>query len=538
MTQAAKERGGGGGIPFAGQEGLFFQLRKFGGINTRNDRTDIGDEEFFWLENLMPAAEGELSAMFAEASPIKSVGGKSIIYVKMFNIGSTQYAAVFYSDGTADQVNMAGVTTVISNTPNTFYVGGDLPNVAQWASSGILIVTTAAANGYYAWDGALWPPGNATSPTWLNGGTATAMPTGIKGTYVETYQSRVWIANGSTGFLSAPANGANFSGAAGGGAFPSSDSFLRIKYTALKQSNGFLYLFGDSSVNVISNVQTAGSPLATTFNNQNVDPQVGTPWPASVQVFDKGILFAHSSGVFQLYGGTVTKVSKALDGLFENANFNAVTPSAAVASIFEVRCYFLLFQTTDLYGVTRDVCACWTGERWFLASQVRSLTYIDTQEVNSSLTSWGTDGSSLFQMFQTPSASLRKILQTKLWSGDGYLINKQAMRVYTLGTDESGNGYSLSGTIDMVTETGPKTAPVTLSSPGQAVVWINNTSGVVTWLNNAAQLVTFVAQGLQLFGQNTIAIAPLIGLTLTTVSTDFDLSALTVLYRRLGPIGG
>jgi hypothetical protein len=525
-------------IPFAGQEGLTFQLRKFGSLNTRADRTAIGDEEFSWLENFIQAADGSLRAIWGNATSILTAAGKTIVYVKMFNIGATQYAAVFYSDGTADQVDMAGTKTVITAAANTFYNGGDLPNVAQWASSGILIVTTASSNGYYAWDGTLWPPANATSPTWLNGGTPTAMPTGIKGTYVETFQSRVWIANGATGFLSAPSNGASFSGATGGGAFPSSDSFLRNKYVAVKQSNGFLYLFGDSSINVISNVQTSGSPLTTTFNNQNVDPQVGTAWPGTVQAFSRGLVFANPTGVYAMYGGSAEKISEPLDGLFQNAAFASLTPTAAVAVIFEIKCYCLLFKVTDLFGVTRNVLACWTGKKWFLASQNKTLTFVDTQEITSNITLWATDGVTLFQCFQTASSSLNKIIQSKLWSGDSYLINKQAMRAYSLGTDYSGNGYSLAGTLDMITEQGAKSSAITLSSPAQAIVWLNNSSQVITWLNNNGQIVTFVVQGLQILGQNVYATAPMIGLTLQSTSSDFALAAVTLLYHKLAPVGG
>jgi hypothetical protein len=540
MARPPKQQGdmGASKIPFAGQEGLFFQLREFGGINTRSDRTDIGDEEFSWLENFIPAADGDLSALYSNAAPIKTVAVKTIVYFKMFNIGATQFAALFYSDGTADQVSMAGATVVISAVAGKFYNGGDLPFVAQWASSGIIIVTTASANGYFAWDGALHSPGDATSPAWLNGGTPTAMPNGIQGTYVETYQSRVWVDNGATGFLSAPANGASFSGATGGGAFPSTDSFLRIKYTALRQSSGFLYLFGDSSINVISNVQTSGSPIATTFNNQNVDAQVGTPWPDSVEAFSKGLTFGNPVGIHVLYGGSTERVSEQLDGIFRTANFAAPVPSSAVATIFGINCYCTLVRMTDLFGNVRNIMCCWTGKKWFLASQDKDLTFIGTQEINSQLFAWGTDGASLFQLFQVPSTTLKKIIQTKLWGGDGYLIIKQALRAYSLGTDRSGNGYSFTGTIDMLTEQGTATAPITLGAPPQQVTWINNLGQPVQFINNAAQPVTFTRQGLSLLGQGAAASAPLLGFTLQSTSSDFDLSALTLLYRRLGPVGG
>ena len=120
-----------------------------------------------------------------------------------------------------------------------------------------------------------------------------AIPLAISGTAIEVYSGRVWIANGPTITFSVPGSLIDFSSANGGGNFTSSDSFLRVAYIQLKQTNGFLYLIGDSSVNYISGVQTSGSPPVTTLTNQNADPEVGSPWPATVDVFSRNILFAN-----------------------------------------------------------------------------------------------------------------------------------------------------------------------------------------------------------------------------------------------------
>src|SRR5262249_32932488 len=152
--------------------------------------------------------------------------------------------------------------------------------------------------------------------------------------------------------------------------------------TVSKQSNGFLYSFGDSSINVISNVQTGGSPVTTTLNNQNVDPQVGTIWPGTVHAFGRGIMFANPSGVYALYGGAAEKVSDKLDGLFADANFTTTIPSAGVATIFGVRTFIYNMFTTDYLGVNRNIMCLWDGKKWFLASQALNTVYIDTQEIN------------------------------------------------------------------------------------------------------------------------------------------------------------
>jgi len=317
---------------------------------------------------------------------------------------------------------------------------------------------------------------------------------------------------------------------------PATDSFLRVGFTAIKQANGYLYLFGDSSINVISNVQTSASSV-TTFNNQNTDPQIGCPWPATIVQWGRGLIFANPEGVYLLLGGAVEKISEDLDGLFLSGAFSPL-PTGAVAWIYRMKCYCMTLRVTDYLGNLRTVICVFTGRAWFLASQVTQPVYIDLQEINSVITAWGTDGNSLFQLFQVPSTSLKKTLQGKLWQGDSYLVIKQPLRLYNLGQDFSGNGYSFSGTLDMQTETGQFTAPASLASKALPIIWINQTGGVVNWQNVSAQPIVFIVQAFTLFGQDQQGVAPLLGLTLQSTSSDFQISAISLLYRKFGPVGG
>jgi hypothetical protein len=594
-------------IPNAGEDAQLFDIKKWGGINTKADRTAIDDQEFSWLENFMPIGDGNLRAMFTNATPLYTAAGLTINFFYFFNIGTTTYVAVFFTDGSAVQVNTAtsAVTTIAA--AGTFYNGGALPAVAQWGNSGIVIVASVAADNYWAWDGTtLFKPGDL-APSWLSGqvnltptgntnsstsvtavsstsqivagmgisssagdipanttvtattsntitlsNAATAtnvgvtltvnfiMPKGIKGNGIEIYQSRAWVDNVATKSYSAPGNGARFDGALGGGTITSNDSFLRDQYTIDKQSNGFLYSFGDSSINVISNVQTGGSPVTTTLNNQNVDPQMGTIWPGTVHAFGRGLMFANPSGVYALYGGAAEKVSDKLDGLMADANFTQTVPSGGVATIFGIRCFIFNFYTTDYLGVQRNILAVWDGKKWFMASQGLNTTYIDTQEINSVITCWGTDGTNLFQFFQQPSAALLKTIQTKLWQGDSYLIVKQALRNFSLGTDLSGAGYQLTGTIDAISDQfGILAITTNLISPPQLVIWVNHSLAAVHFQNNAHQNVNFVGSAvLQLLGQNVAISGSLLGETLTSQSPNFTLAALTLLYKRQAPVGG
>ena len=92
---------------FAGEDRKFFTLQQFGTLNTKAKRTSIGDQEFSWIETMLPIGDGNLRAMPSNGASIYTApGSTTIIYMYFYNIGTNQYAAVFLDDGTAQQVNI------------------------------------------------------------------------------------------------------------------------------------------------------------------------------------------------------------------------------------------------------------------------------------------------------------------------------------------------------------------------------------------------------------------------------------------------
>jgi hypothetical protein len=163
-------------------------------------------------------------------------------------------------------------------------------------------------------------------------GNVDMMPFGVSGAAMETFQQRVWLANpcalpygnlppGGNWIMTAPGSLTDFATSDGGIQFTNSDGFLQTRYTAIHQSNGYLYFFGDGSVSVVSNVATSGNPSTTTFNYQNVDPQTGVSWRASLQDFGRTVVGANETGIYGLYGGAMTKISAKLDQFFNLAIF-------------------------------------------------------------------------------------------------------------------------------------------------------------------------------------------------------------------------
>lgn len=671
--QQQPEENSGAGLPGFPEQGKMFNLSDFKGLNTQSPRMAIDDQELSWCENFFPIDKGNLRTLYGKGAAIyTATGGKTIIWHDFYNIGSTQYAFVCLSDGSAVQVNVVThAITTISAAAGTFYNGTAFPDVTQWGSQYLLIVSSTSANGYYIWDGSLLYTSGSLSPlvtinnggagytvaptvsftggsgtgaagtailtsgsvtsvnitnpgsgylvtdkpqivftgaatagivtsanivnggtgytsaptvtfsggggtaaagtavllagsvssiTITNGGsgytsaptiafsggagsgavatanvtnvasaTVTIMPFGISGTGIETFLSRVWVINGTKLYNTDPSRVAAFNTTT-----TSTDAFLKTRYVAIKQSNSFLYLIGDSSVNYISNVNTSGSPVITTFSNQNVDPQVGTPWRDTVIPFGRDILLANTNGIYVMFGGAAEKVSKKLNGIFATATLplSGVTniPSSAIHTIYGIKVYLFLVTIIDVFtGEPTAKMLMWDGEKWFIGSQELNLTFISTQEVSSNLQPYGTDGNTLFPIFSQPSATLLKKAQGKLWPGDSYLIDKQLLRVYSEGFDNVGNGYSINLNVD--TENG--TTASSLVATGGLLNFINNSGGVIQFQNRFNQNINFTVPGIGIEGADIDSIyGKMLGFSFTSTSTDFTITNMSILYKN------
>ena len=352
----------------------------------------------------------------------------------------------------------------------------------------------------------------------------TLMPFGISGSAIETYLQRVWISypekngtlfTGGVFNVSAPGSFTDFATSDGGYNYVSSDNTLKQQYVNIKQSNGYLYALGDSSVNYISNIQTSGVPITTSFNYQNIDPQVGTPWRDTAQSVSRTILLANPFGVFGIFGGGVQKISHMMDEIFDNAIFpptaGAITPVAATVSINNKRVYLILITILDPNTQAyRNVLLCWDEKDWFVASQSAALTYIATQESNSDVDAYGTDGTNLYQLFYQPS-SIPKTIATKLYGNHNMLVTKEAMGVYLQSQDLSGQGIIFS-TMNIVAEHGSYPIPM----PSVA-------TGAVPYYP-----ISSIGSG-DVVGSN-------LGLLLTTTSLDHTIDYLSIGYVDVGSI--
>lgn len=399
--------------------------------------------------------------------------------------GGTGAAAIAsLTPGILASVTVVNGGTNFTTTPTLTFEGGGGTGAAATANltAGVIssVTVTNAGSGYTSDPTILVQSGTNNSAS----ATATLMPFGVSGSSLETFQQRVWLPfpnqtgnqqNGGTFLVSAPESLTDFAPSDGGLTYTSTDSFLRYQYTNIKQSNGYLYPIGDSSVDVISNVQTSGSPPDTTFNYQNTDPQIGTSWRDSVISYSRTILLANPFGVYGLYGGSVTKISSKVDNLFTtyvSPQTGGVTPCSAIANIFSQKIFLMLMTIMDPFTNTaRNVMIAWDEHEWFVASQSVALTFIGSQEVNSTNTAWGTDGNSLYPLFSSPSSSLIKKLSTKLFGAQSGFILKEAMGLYVQAQDLTTTGTGIvfsAATID--TELAQYKVPNTITFPAATPV--------------------------------------------------------------------
>lgn len=519
-----------------------------------------------------------------------ATGGKSVVSYYFANLSGTPIAVVLLSDGSIQQVNTNTAVVVEIAPANTITTPANGIGVTQASGNKLVIIVAPQLNGYFLWNGTVlaeagtlslenvitsngsgysnpsivvtggsgsgaafsltiagglvtsvtttnpgsgWLVGELVTLTVAGGGgsgasvTTVIMPFGVQGTVVETFVNRAWVGNGPNISFTAPASVVDFSTSDGGGSIQSQDSFLRVGFFGLKQANGFLYAIGDSSLNAISGVQTsAGPPPTTTLTNQNVDPQIGTPWKDSVQVFSRNIVFANSFGIHVSYGGAVTKVSSPLDGVYASVpNIGNFQPSSAVASIFGIQVYALLYPIIDQYtGVEVNKLLMWDGQRWWTSPQGVNLTYIASQEINSVLTAWGTDGTTIYPLFQQPSNAFQRVAQSKLWANPGYFFTKTATRLFGLLFSSVQGGTT---TVYIDNELGTP-FPFSVTNALNQVIWVNNSSGVVQWVNNANQAVNWVPQGFGIFRGAVSQNGALIGMTFVTTDADDTLSSLTL----------
>lgn len=462
-------------------------LENWKGLNQQGRRSSIADDEEWWNENLFAIGPGNLRSCWGRSPAIyQAPAGVTILRMFFGFIGypTPQFAApgppyggrlgwMFLSDGNIDQVDLdlhtvTRIGQIWEPVPPQYWASAVVWRPRFFGSvtgqnGGVLF---GSPQGLYAWDGqTLTNPGDD-APDWLTdnaendpSGPPTPMPEGLPGIYaMAVYSNRLWVAGKDVMSFSAPSNGADFSTTSGGGSFGYFGDKLTYSYMDLASSAGYLYVFGDSSTDMVSNVQLTGSgtpedPYVTNFNYQNIDPQAGHRFPRPVGRIGRYLTMYNGAGIYLMQGGDAENIGEKTTNTYVTMDTSQYLPTMAPANMFGFRVMLCNGRFTDPWGVTRSLMLMWHpvqgGPFWSVASQGIELTQIGAYEQDSIITPYGTDGNSLYQLFAQPDPALIKKYASKFISGAerAKLTIKNFKRVYAEIDDNSGQGVALTGTL-------------------------------------------------------------------------------------------
>lgn len=464
-----------------------FATSQFKGMNTQALRQAIGDGQQAWLENIQPIGDANARTVPAMSAALATLTGASIPYIAMgFNIiiggSATDILMIASTNGNLWQFNCQTNALVQVSASSNFQKA----SFAQWKNERILICDETS--GLWDWDGLT-----------LNNAGYQSQPS--SGQHIATFSGRVWVSNNRTVSFSAANSYNDYRSGGGntGGTFIVTDETLHSSIQQLTSANNFLYIFGTSSVNVISDVRVVSG--VTLFTNTNLSTGVGTPFPLSATIFGRAVFFAAVTGFQALYGSSAQKISNELDGIFPlisglttpAALGSAPTISAGVVSLNNILCLCFLFRYSDpQLGSVRPLLAVFFDGKWFVASQgtnsgIGSLTLICDNDVDGENKLYGLDSSgNIYELFADASAEVPYRWQTALWDFGAPVMFKQGIKAgigvnfssqaatatVALDTESSSNSFTLVGGNGLVF-VGLGGAPIIWTPPSPPITWLS-----------------------------------------------------------------
>ena len=330
---------------------------------------------------------------------------------------------------------------------------------------------------------------------------------------IASFSGRVWIAAGRQVYYSAAGTYNDFTSVSAGNIILTDSTLHGILYKLLA-ANNFLYLFGDDSINVFSDVrvQTNGTTL---FTNTNVSASVGSKRANAIFPYFRSVLFLNDYGVYALVGSTTSKISDPLDGVFPNIDFTypiyagQVLINNILCAAFNFRYYDSVFTQSYRY-----IQAVFFEKKWFFTSQGNTLQYITSAPVGGKINLYGTDGSVLYQLYANNTANVTSIIQTALMPMNDPIRDKQALKFGVEVTTANSTIFTV--TVDSQAGSSP---PYTLQNN---VLWYNNLGVNLNWINNSSQVIYWLfSSGYYLYKSDAQQWGKYLGLTLQSNSAAF-----------------
>lgn len=359
------------------------------------------------------------------------------------------------------------------------------------------------------------------------------------GQAVATFSARVWVGNGRLVSYSAPDSWFDFSAANAGGSFIIDDETLEGNVNQLVSANGFLYIVGNTSFDIVSDVRVvAGSPPITVFSRVNISPQIGSQFRQTNPVipFGKSLLWSARFGVYSLLGSTPQKISEKLDLLMK-----AVTLSggqflgAGVCKLYAALCPAFLVSYPDgsVTGTRTLVIMLYDG-RWFFVTQ-GTPTLMVGATVAGDQRLYVSDGTNIYQLFgeTTNAALISWKIVTALWPEKTPISDKQVLKcAVEMSPLESplvtvpGNNTDVpvSINVSLENERGILVPAVVLnSSSGQ---WINVAGAIGSWINAGGLVGDWMLPGFNILQADASTKGRYVGYTLTASTKGFTINGI------------
>ena len=473
----------------------------------------------------------------ATANAVLGSGLVSAITITNPGSGYTATPTVTISGGgaTTNATAVAGFLTfntgavgILLTNGGTGYTTAPTVNITAAPGGGTNATANAIVNGGVVTQIVVTNPGagytSAPTITFSGGSGNNAAATGVytadSSVDISSFQGRVWIAQGRTVFYSAAGSYNDFVTVSAGN-LNLQDDTLHSKITALISANNFLYVFGDDSINVFSDVRVGTTGL-TTFTNTNVSASVGSRRIDAIFPYFRSLLFMNDYGVYALVGATTTKLSDSLDGIFPLIDFTQPVSGGQVL-LNNILCAAFSFTYNDPINGARQLQAVFFDKKWFLTSQ-GTLTHITSAPLANGINMYGTGGTNLVKLYGDTTSNVSSMIQTALWPLTDIIRDKQALKLGVEATLTQGGILSL--TVDSEYQSSPT---YTLTN---YVVWTNYLGNTIPWQNNSSQIVNWLKTGgYELFKSDAQQYGKYLGYTINSTSPGFTYNTFEMEYE-------
>ena len=481
------------------------------------------------------SAPNNANGVNALATAVISSGSITSIVMTEAGTGYTSAPTVTITGGSGTNATaIAGIITFATGTVSVTVTNGG----SGYTNAANTTVTIAGGGGTNAAATAILAGGQVTQVIMTNpgsgytnasnitvtiagGGGANATATGIinlqPNVGIASFSGQVWIAAGRTVFYSAPGSYSNFV-AASSGNITITDSTLHNNIIQIMSANNFLYIFGDDSINVFSDVRVS-SVGTTLFTNTNVSASIGSKLPYAIFPYFRSVLFMNNYGIYALVGSTTSKISDSLDGMFPFIDFTLAS-SAGQVLLNGILCSVFNFKYTGTQGgatSARYIQAVFFDKKWFITSQGNNLKFITSAPVGGKVNMYGTDGTSCVQLYSNTTSNVSSYIQTALSPMGDAIRTKQALKFGVEATLTNGGIFNV--TVDSEYGSSPSYALT------NSVYWTNNVGNTIAWTNNSSTVISWIfATGYVLYKSDAMQWGKYLGLTMTSQSPNFTVN--------------